>query len=473
MQAAHALPSRAWAHDALHRIYLCIDLKSYYASVECALRGLDPLTTNLLVADEAHSDQTICLAVSPSLKALGVPSRPRLFQAKEAIRRAQIRLGRKIDYIIAKPQMATYIRYAASIYSVYLRYIAPEDIHVYSIDEVFIDITDYIGLYRLTPHALAVTMIRDVLRSTGITATAGIGTNMYLAKVAMDIVAKKMKPDADGVRVAELTEESYCEILWDHEPLTDFWQIGPGTFRRLARCGMYTMGDIALMSRKNEALFYDLFGIDGELLIDHAWGIEPCTMAAVKSYVPQRRCLCCGQVLPKPYPFAKARIVFKEMLDELAGDLAAQSAVTDSITVHISYDHTSCADPWFRGEFSYDYLGRKRPASTHGTVRLGTDTNASSRITRAATAFWDARVNASYTVRRMFLTANNVVGEAEGYYQLDLFTDYRREEKEKRLQAALLHIRARFGPCAVFRGIDLMEDARTLERNGQIGGHAM
>ncbi len=468
-----ALSSAAWAHDARHRIYICIDLKSYYASVECALRGLDPLTTNLVVADEAHSDQTICLAVSPSLKALGVPSRPRLFQAKQAVAQAERKLGRKIDYIIAKPHMETYIRYSASIYSIYLKYIAPEDIHVYSIDEVFMDITDYIDLYGMTPHDLAMTIIRDVLRCTGITATVGIGTNMYLAKIAMDIVAKKMKPDPDGVRVAELTEESYCDILWSHQPLTDFWQIGPGTFRRLCRYGMYTMGDIAVMSQKNEDLFYDLFGVDAELLIDHAWGIEPCTMPMIKAFKPVRRSVCCGQVLPKPYPYHKARLVVKEMLDELAADLTAEKLVTGSITIHISYDPSNCTDPCFRGEFGYDYLGRKKPLSTHGTVRLGTDTNCASRIIRAVTAFWDAHANRSFTVRRIFLTANNVVRETEGYYQLDLFTDYRREEKERSLQSALLQIRGRYGSCAVFRGIDLLDDARTLERNGQIGGHAM
>lgn len=473
MFSVRALPSSVWAHDASHRIYICIDLKSYYASVECVQRGLDPLTAYLLVADESHSEQTICLAVSPALKALGVPSRPRLFQAKESIRQAERRTGRKIDYIIAKPQMAAYIRCSAAIYGIYLKYIAPEDIHVYSIDEVFMDVTDYISLYRMPPHELAVTMIRSVLRCTGITATAGIGTNMYLAKVAMDIVAKKMKPDSDGVRVAELTEQSYCDILWSHMPLTDFWQIGQGTFRRLFEHGMYTMGDIAVMSQKNERLFYDLFGIDAELLIDHAWGMEPCTMAAIKSYVPQRRSLCCGQVLPKPYPFRNARLVMKEMLDELAGELAAENLVTSSITVHISYDPSNCSDPCFHGDYGYDYLGRRKPKSTHGTVRLGTDTNIPSRITKAVIAFWDAKVSRDYTVRRMFLTANRVVRESEGYYQLDLFTDPQREEKEKRLQAAVLMIRARFGANSLFRGIDLMKDARTLERNGQIGGHAM
>ncbi len=466
-------PSSGWKHDASHRIYICIDLKSYYASVECVQRGLDPLSARLVVADEAHSDQTICLAVSPALKALGVPSRPRLFQAKEAVRQAERKLGRTIDYVIAKPRMDLYIRYSASIYGIYLKYLAPEDIHVYSIDEVFMDVTDYISLYKMTPRGLSMMIIRDVLKSTGITATVGIGTNMYLAKVAMDIVAKKMQPDPDGVRVAELTEDSYCDILWSHAPLTDFWQIGPGTFRRLYEHGMYTMGDVAVMSQRNEQLFYDLFGIDAELLIDHAWGIEPCTMAKIKSYVPQKRSMCCGQVLPRPYPFEQAKLVIKEMLDELAGDLAAENLVTDSITLHISYDPDNCRDPWFRGTYTLDYLGRRKPRSTHGTVRLGTDTNLSRQLTRPVLAFWDAHVSRTYTIRRMFLTANNVVGEAEGYYQLDLFTDAARAEKEKRLQTAVLRIRARFGASALFRGIDLMKGARTLERNGQIGGHAM
>ena len=453
------------------RIYLCIDLKSFYASVECVERGLDPLTARLLVADDSRSDATICLAVSPALKALGVPGRPRLFEAKQKIREAEIRTGRKIDYITAVPQMAKYTSCTARIYGIYLKYIAPEDIHVYSVDEVFIDITDYLPLYRMTPHELAMTMVRDVLSTTGITATCGIGTNMYLAKVAMDIVAKRMEADADGVRIAELTPMSYRLLLWDHMPLTDFWQIGGGTSRTLSTQGIFTMGDIATMSLTNEELFYQLFGINAELLIDHAWGLEPCTMPRIKTFTPVRHSVQTGQVLPKPYDYEKAGLIIREMADELCVELVSKNLVTDSIVIHIGYDYSSCDNAFFQGAFYYDYLGRKTPKHTGGTIRLGTQTNSAMRIIPAAWTFYRQAVNRQYYIRRVSVTAQNVIHENDSYFQYDLFTDPALLEKEKRLQRAIASIRSRYGRNAVLRGLNLLDDARTRERNTQIGGH--
>ena len=331
----------------MDRTYICIDLKSYYASVECVHRGLDPLKANLLVADESRSDQTICLAVSPSLKAKGVPGRPRLFEAKQKIREYEAKTRTKVDYIIAVPRMAEYERISAQIYGIYLRYVAPEDIHVYSIDECFIDCTCYLHAYKKEAdklnsnpaHVMAMTMIRDVLRTTGITATVGIGTNLYLAKVAMDIVAKKQPADKDGVRIAELNEDSYKFLLWDHKPLTDFWQIGNGKARRLEKAYMFTMGDIAARTQWDEEFFYKTFGIDGEILVDHAWGIEPVTMADIKSYKSDGHCLSNGQVLSRPYKYQEARLVFREMIEVLCTDMFSKNLVTQGCSWWVSYDY--------------------------------------------------------------------------------------------------------------------------------------
>ncbi|MBQ8306451.1 MAG: DNA methylase [Blautia sp.] len=451
------------------RTCICIDLKSFYASVECVERGLDPLTANLLVADESRSDNTICLAVSPSLKAIGVPARPRLFEARQRIREAEMRTRRKISYIVAPPRMALYIDYSARIYAVYLRYIAPEDIHVYSIDEVFIDATSYAELYRVSAHDLVRRMLRDVLSCTGITATAGIGTNLYLAKIAMDIVAKRKPADADGVRIAELDELSYRRILWPHIPLTDFWHIGRGISTTLIRNGMFTMGDVAAMSIANEEFLYTLFGIDAELLIDHAWGIETCTMEEIKSYVPRDHSLNNGQVLPRAYDCEEALLVVKEMTDVLVLDLVRKNLTTSGISLYIGYDHVT--DPSYKGLFHVDYYGRRVPQHARGTEALGSHTNSSFLIMEAAITLFHRIIDPSLKVRRLFVTALNTVPADTGCYQLDLFTDFDSLQKEKRLQEALLAIKSRYGRNAVLRGMNMEEAGTTRERNLQIGGH--
>ena len=463
----------------MDRTYLCIDLKSYYASVECVYRGLDPLRANLLVADPSRSDKTICLAVSPSLKAMGVPSRPRLFEARQKIREYEALHRTRVDYIIAVPRMAEYERISAQIYGIYLRYAAREDIHVYSIDECFIDCTPYLALYRAEAvragahpaHVMAMTIIRDVLRTTGITATAGIGTNLYLAKVAMDIVAKKSPADADGVRIAELCEDSYKFLLWDHTPLTDFWQIGPGKARRLYRSYMYTMGDIAERSQWDEEYFYKTFGIDGEILIDHAWGIEPVTMADIKNYRSSAHSLMNGQVLPRPYAFAEARLVFQEMADGLAGDLFAKKLAAGGFSWWVSYDWKSLeVCPEYTGPVTADFYGRLHPKHTGGTVRLADRTSSASLITAPLLRQFDEKTDHRLLFRRLGVCAENVA-EDDGYFQLDLFTDYALRERDRRLAAAMLEVRRRYGPNAVFTGNNLLEGATALERNRQIGGH--
>ena len=456
--------------------YVCVDLKSYYASVECVYRGLDPLKANLLVADEARTDKTICLAVSPSLKALGVSSRPRLFEAKQAIRLAEARLHRKIDYIVAVPRMAEYERISALIYGIYLKYVAQEDIHVYSIDEVFMDVTHYLHLYRraaeaagMSPaHYMAITIIRDVLRSTGITATVGIGTNLYLAKVAMDIVAKKVPADADGVRIAELDEMSYRRQLWGHEPITAFWQVGGGTARRLERYGMRTMGDVARVSLADEDFLYRLFGVNAELLIDHAWGVEPCTMQDIKAYKPGERSLSVGQVLPRPYPFAEARLVLAEMLESLTMDLLKKGLSTDCVTFYVSFDPVSMDSGAYTGPTAIDYYGRLHPKHTVGTVRLRARTASTRLITAAVLQAFDARVDPRLFVRRMAVAAANTHQESE---QLDLFTDYTALEREERVQRAVLEVRRKYGGNALLRGMNFLEGGTARERNRQIGGH--
>ena len=414
------------------RTCICIDLKSYYASVECVARGLDPLKARLLVADVTRSDQTICLAVSPALKAIGVPSRPRLFEAKQAIRLYDARHRTKTQFYIAPPRMAEYERISALIFSIYLHYVAPEDIHVYSIDEAFIDCTRY--LYRfekyaqaqhVSPaHVMARTMIREVLERTGITATVGIGTNLYLAKVAMDIVAKKSPADKDGVRIAELNERSYCELLWKHTPLTDFWGLGPGKAKRLMDAHLTCMGDIAVRSMKDEEFFYRSFGIDGEILIDHAWGIEPVTMEDIKSYKTNANSLSNGQVLPRPYRFDEARVVFQEMLELLCADLFSKNLTTPALTWWVSYDYKSLeAHPLYSGPVKLDIYGRLHPCHSGGTARLRTRTNALSVIVPAVLDSFDKKTDHALLFRRLGICAEDVQLDNSAY-QLDLFSDY-------------------------------------------------
>ncbi len=461
------------------RAYICIDLKSYYASVECVYRGLDPLKALLLVADETRSDQTICLAVSPALKAIGVPSRPRLFEAKQAIRRYESAHRTKISYIIATPRMAEYERISAQIYGIYLRYAAPEDVHVYSIDECFIDCTACQHLYmkeakkaQIHPaHAMAMAMIRDVLSSTGITATVGIGTNLYLAKTAMDIVAKKRPADRNGVRIAELNEMSYRYLLWDHMPLTDFWQIGPGKARRLMSAHMYTMGDVAERSQWDEEYFYRTFGIDGEILIDHAWGIEPVTMEDIKNYRSENHSLSNGQVLPRPYKYEEARIVFAEMIDALCTDMYRKCLVSPAFSWWVSYDYKSLeACPDYEGPVLSDFYGRLHPRHNNGVVRMKTKTNSVRIVSDALLASFDAKTDHRLLYRRLGVCAMNTAGD-DGVLQLNLFTDYEALEREKKIRRAMQEVRQRYGPNAVFKGMNLLDGATALERNRQIGGH--
>ena len=463
----------------MEHIYICIDLKSFYASVECVHRGLDPLKARLLVADESHSDQTICLAVSPALKAIGVPSRPRLFEAKRAINGYENLYNTKVDYIIAVPRMAEYERVSAQVYSVYLHYVAPEDIHVYSIDECFIDCTPYLHMYekeavkthKHPARIMAMTMIREVLKVTGITATVGIGTNLYLAKVAMDIIAKKAPPDRDGVRVAELNEKSYRCLLWKHTPITNFWQIGAGKARTLAKAYMFTMGDIAGRSQWDEEWFYKAFGIDGEIVIDHAWGIEPVTMKDIKSYHSDNQSVSTGQVLPKPYQYPEARNVFLEMADSLCCDMFARNIISKRFSWWASYDYKSLEfNPYYDGELSVDFYGRIHPKHSKGTVRLRNTTNLLKEVEPVLMPSFDKKTNHSLLFRRLGVCAEEVVCN-NGVYQLDLFTDYEQQEKEKRLQQAMQGVRKRYGASAVFKGNNLFEGATQLERNGQIGGH--
>ena len=462
--------------DTAHGPYIAIDLKSYYASVECVERGLDPLTTNLVVADNTRTDKTICLAVSPSLKAKGVPGRPRLFEVKQILLDHRRKTGEEVHYITAMPRMARYIEVSAKIYSIYLGYVSPEDIHVYSIDEVFIDARPYLKLYHMSAHALALTMVRDVLAQTGITATAGIGTNLYLAKIAMDIVAKKMPADPDGVRIAELDEISYRKLLWDHLPLTDFWQIGSGTVRRLASAGLATMGDIARCSLGtrtdfyNENTLYKLFGVDAELLIDHAWGLEPCTMADIKNYRTSSKSLGIGQVLPRNYKYEEARIIVREMLEQLVYDLVGKELLTDAIVLHIGYDHSNVGSG-YRGQTKVDRYGRSYPRSAHGTANLGTPTSSLSSITDAVMCLFDQIVDSRLSVRRVNVTAIRVTPETDVAPQLDLFTDFREKEKEHHLQKAIIKLQKRYGKNVILKGHDFQTGATTRERNGQIGGH--
>ncbi len=450
-------------------IYIAIDLKSFYASVECIERGLNPLTTNLVVADPTRTEKTICLAVSPSLKAYGIPGRARLFEVQQKLKEVKQRTGKEVEYIIAPPQMARYIEVSADIYATYLKYISPEDIHVYSIDECFMDVTNYLSLYQMSAKELAVKMIHDVLKKTGITAAAGIGTNLYLSKIAMDIVAKHVEADARGVRIAELDEFTYRRLLWDHKPLTDFWRIGGGIAKRLESNGLNTMGDIARNSLYNEDLLYRLFGIDAELLIDHAWGYEPCGMEEIKSYKPSTNSISSGQVLQHPYDYIKARIIVQEMTDLLVLELVEKGLVTDSLTLTIGYDRSSVDGGDYHGEITNDRYGRSVPKSAHGTANLGTTSSSTKKILTAVMELYDRIVSKELLVRRVTISANNLLEES--YEQYDLFTDPLEQAKERKMQEAMLSIKKKFGKNAILKGISLEEGATTMERNNQIGGH--
>ncbi len=460
-------------------VYIAIDMKSFYASVECVARGLDPLAARLLVADPSRSDQTICLAVSPALKAIGVPSRPRLFEGKQAIRKDEQIHRTHISYITAVPRMALYEEVSARIYGIYLRYTASEDVHVYSIDECFIDCTPYLHFYKEEAdktgqhpaHVMALTMIRDVLKSTGITATVGIGTNLYLAKVAMDIVAKKAPADKDGVRIAALTEDSYRLLLWGHRPLTDFWQIGYGKAGRLERNHMFTMGDIAERTQWDEEWFYKTFGIDAEILIDHAWGIEPVTMYHIKHYKSSNHSLSNGQVLPRPYKYDEACTVFKEMIEILCCDMYKKNLVSSVFTWWISYDYKSLEYfPAYDGRLSIDWYGRLHPAHSTGTVRLSAPSNVPKVVMESIMRDVVKKSDHRILFRRLGVCACNVSSD-DGVYQLDMLTDYDALSKERQLHAALLEVRTRYGANALLKGMNLLEGATSIERNKQIGGH--
>ena len=500
----------------MNRIYLCIDLKSFYASVECIERNLDPMTTNLVVADSSRTEKTICLAVSPALRTNGIPGRPRLFEVIQKVRTVNEDRRRKapggrlkgesydacalkahpelgLAYIVAPPRMALYIEYSTRIYDIYLKYIAPEDIHVYSIDEVFMDITGYLNTYHLTAHALAMRIIRDVLHSAGITATVGIGTNMYLAKIAMDIKAKKMLPDKDGVRIAELDEMSYRRELWAHTPLTDFWRVGRGTANKLEANGLYTMGDIARYSLSNfgEEKLYQLFGVNAELLIDHAWGWEPCTITDVKAYKPENKSIGSGQVLHCPYDFNKAKLIVREMTELLALDLVEKRLVTDQVVLTVGYDIENLKNPeikkQYKGGVVTDQYGRRVPKPAHGTANIGRWTSSANLIMKAVMDLYEKIVNPKLLVRRVNLSANHVVPEKgieekQDFEQLDLFTDYealqkKREQeelglkKERAIQEATIELRNKFGKNAILKGTNLQEGATTKDRNRHIGGH--
>ncbi|MDO5402021.1 MAG: DNA methylase [Eubacteriales bacterium] len=484
--------------DERERVYVAIDLKSFYASVECIERGLNPLTANLVVADASRTEKTICLAVSPALKAYGIPGRARLFEVVQKVK--EINAARedvnKLDYIAAPPRMALYMDYSTRIYNIYLKYIAPEDIHVYSVDEVIMDVTQYLGTYKLTARQLTVKIIRDVLSSTGITATAGIGSNMYLCKVALDIVAKHVPADKDGVRIGELDEMSYRKMLWNHRPLTDFWRVGKGYAKKLEQAGIMTMGDVARCSIGksnefyNEDLLYKLFGVNAELLIDHAWGWEPCTIKDVKAYKPENNSVGSGQVLHCPYTADKAGLIVKEMTDLLALDLVKKGLVTDQLVLTVGYDKEclSIRDiaEKYHGEITIDHYGRKIPKHAHGTFNLKRKTSSSAMLIDAVTQLYDNIVNKDLLVRRINIAANHVISEKaaqeeESFEQIDMFSYIKQQEghsqeddeveRERRLQQAVVKIKNKYGRNAVLKGMNLQEGGTAIKRNSQIGGH--
>ena len=498
------------------KLYAAIDLKSFYASVECIARGLDPLTTNLLVADASRTEKTICLAVSPSLKAWGIPGRPRLFEAVQKVAEAnalrkmnapgQLLRGKSwdanelnrdpglaIDYITAPPRMAAYMETSTRIYEIYLKYVAPEDIHVYSIDEVFLDITPYLKASGLSAHDFVRRILQDVLKTTGITATAGIGTNLYLCKVAMDIVAKRVEADADGVRIAQLDEVTYRKLLWDHQPLTDFWRVGRGYVRRLETVGIHTMGEIARCSLGkpndfyNEDRLYKLFGVNAELLIDHAWGMETCSIADIKAYRPETNSLGSGQVLCSGYTAEKARLVVREMTDLLVLDLVDKNLVTNQLVLTVGYDIDNLLDPERRKRYAgpvvTDHYGRKVPKHAHGTASLPDYSSSTREITEAMMALFDRIVDETLLVRRVNIVACHVLREEDapqngGMEQLDLFAPLedremaaQQRQREKRRQQAVIGIKKKYGKNAILKGMNLEEGATACKRNAQIGGH--
>ena len=464
--------------------FAAIDLKSFYASVECVARGLDPLTARLVVADESRTEKTICLAVSPAMKAYGLPGRCRLFEVVEKAREVEAQTGRKLDYIVAPPRMRVYMETSRHIYDLYLRYFAPEDIHVYSIDEVMIDLTKYLRLYRCAPHELVRRVIQTILRETGITATGGIGTNLYLAKIAMDILAKHVEADSDGVRIAELDERRFREELWPHRPITDFWRTGQGIARRLERYGLYTMGDVARMSLYSADTLYREFGVDAELLIDHAWGIETCTMADIKSFEPEARSISQGQVLPEPYPFETARIVAQEMADQMALELVDKQLTAASVGLTVVYDKPP---EDYRGEMVESRYAGRIPKPAHGVQRLTDASGALSptasarRLIAATLAIFDRTVDRRLPVRRLyldFIMPGRDEAEDAGGEQLSLFApqevteaDREAEQKERRVQEAMLRIKNRYGKNAIIKGMNLQQGATAMERSRQIGGH--
>lgn len=500
-----------------HRTYIAIDLKSFYASVECRERGLNPLTTNLVVADKSRTEKTICLAVTPPLKAYGLSGRSRLFEVEQKVKEVNAQRKKQapnhvfldasfdskelsenpalaLDYIAAPPRMAFYIEYSTKIYNIYLNYVAPEDMHVYSIDEVFMDVTAYLNTYQMTAENLAKHLIQEVYKETGITATAGIGSNLYLCKIAMDIVAKHIEPDENGVRIASLDEISYRRLLWTHRPLTDFWRVGKGYAKKLEAHGMYTMGDIARCSLGkeedyfNEDLLYKLFGVNAELLIDHAWGWEPCTIDEIKAYKPSTNSLCSGQVLQNPYPFDKARLVVQEMTDLLSLDLVDKCLVTDQIVLTVGYDienlKGNARKKPYRGEITIDAYGRKVPKSAHGTVNLGEKTSSTQKMITSVLELFDRITDKELFVRRITITANHVLSEEKILTekslpeQVSLFVDGQTQEKEKQIrnkernmQNAVLSIKKKFGKNAILKGMNLKEGATAKDRNRQIGGH--
>lgn len=496
-------------HNEESKIYVAIDLKSFYASVECKERGLDPITTNLVVADSSRTEKTICLAVSPALKSYGIPGRARLFEVVQKVKEVNIYRKRKatnrtftgssysdielkknksleLSYIIAPPRMAYYMKYSSKIYNIYLKYFSSDDIYVYSIDEVFIDVTHYLKTYNMRAKELVTKVIQDVYQTTGITATAGIGTNLYLCKIAMDIVAKHVKPDENGVRIAGLDEMAYRKLLWDHRPLTDFWRVGKGYTKKLEEHGMYTMGDVARMSVKNEDLLYKLFGVNAELLIDHAWGWESVTIESIKAYRPATNSICSGQVLHCPYNYENTKIIVKEMTELLALDLVEKGLVTNQIVLEVGYDvdnlKNQTISSLYNGEITTDKYGRKVPKHAHGTINIDHQTASSKVLTEHIMELYKQIVNKQLLVRRINITVNNVVNEnmikTSDYEQINLFVDYaevnekrKKEEAEKEIQKAMIGIKSKYGKNAILKGMNLQKEGTTIERNKQIGGH--
>ena len=497
----------------MKKIYMCIDLKSFYASVECIERGLDPLNTNLVVADESRTEKTVCLAITPSLKQYGLGGRARLFEVIQKVKNINYERRKnnnykkfnsksyldselkkdktlELDFIIAPPQMKKYMKYSTNIYSIYLKYLAPEDIFVYSIDEVFCDITNYLNMYQMTPKELVSKIIQDVYDTTGITATAGIGTNMYLAKVCMDIVAKHTEPNEIGVRIAELDEMSYRKLLWNHKPLTSFWRVGKGIANKLEKNGLYTMGDIARCSLNNENLLYKLFGVNAELLIDHAWGWEPTTIEDVKAYKPERNSISSGQVLHSPYKYEKAKLIVREMIDLLSLDLTDKHLVTKQLVLDIGYDIENLTNPTIRrlydGEITIDSYGREVPKHSHGTINLDYNTSSTKVLSKKCIELYDRIVNKNLLIRKINITACNVINENKAknevvFEQLNLFCstndseqnieEKKKQEEDNKLQHTLINIKNKYGKNSILKGMNLEEGGTTIDRNNQVGGH--